>query len=183
MTGIVDRTQDFLNKIRNEFINHQVDQPLTTYIDDTQDVGPNFPPGAKVRTGTEIKARGWCKITSIGSTTGALQSVTVPGIGTQFWISDLVINFRYASWTHGEKWVWPGGAFVNNEWNDLHPQGSVKAILSMQPQRNGVLRLECSVDPDHNDRPGHFIRDRVAPQMISRLDFLTENFTGVSVDT
>jgi hypothetical protein len=180
---VVDRTQDFLNKVRNEFVGYQVEQPLTTYIDNTTEIGPNWPPGSKIRTGNEIKARGWCKIETLASSTGQLQSISVPGIGAQFWLANLTVDFRYQSWTHGERWLWPQGIFVDNVWNDISPQGTIRAILTMQAMRNGVLRLECMVDPNHDDDPGHFIRDRVAPKVVARLDFLAENFTGVHVDS
>ena len=40
MPEIADKTGEFLNKLRNEFVGHQVEQPLTTYIDNTNEVDP-----------------------------------------------------------------------------------------------------------------------------------------------
>ena len=178
--GIVDKTDELIEKIKNEFLNHTVDQPITTYIDETSEHGP---PWARVTTGYKIKAKGWCKAVAIGASTGTLQAIAIPGLGGTFWLANLTLEFRYESWTRGEKWVWPGGIYVGYEWENLHPKGTVKLILGMEPQRNGRLRLECMVDADHDDRPGHFIRDRVAPHFINRIDSIIENYTGVSVET
>jgi hypothetical protein len=104
--------------------------------------------------------------------------------GFQFWKTypTLNLDFRYESWTHGEKRVYPGGAFVDNVWDNVYPQGTIRAVITMEPQKNNQLRLEISVDADHDDRPGHFIRDIVAPSLVNRLDWILENMTNTIVN-
>ena len=182
MTTIV-KTDELLERLKNEFVGYQIEQPLMAYIDNTAitDLGPF----GSVTSGNKIMARGSCKISSLTGHTGEIKLKIDDDDSSQFWKTYPTLNleFRYESWTHGERWLYPGGAFVDNVWDNSYPQGTIRAVFSLQPQQNGKLRLEIAVDPDHDDRPGHFIRDRVAPLLVNKLDWIVENMTNTSVDT
>jgi hypothetical protein len=174
---ITDMTDSAITFLKNQFVGHEVFQPLTTWEDNTKTV--NLPFGS-VTAGNQIKAKGSAKVTSYQSHTGNLQRVTFDNFN--IWIADLVVVFRYTSKTHGEMWYWPGGLFENNVWDDVHPQGDLVVHLTLQ-QSSGAIHLEVRVDPDHDDNPGHFIRDRVAIQTIAKLDAVLEQFTGISINS
>lgn len=178
----VDKTNELLDRVRNEFVGYQIEQPTVTYQDNTTTI--NTPLGT-VRTGNQIKARGSCKVVALTGNSGAFKLKIDDEDGSQYWKTypTMVMDFHYESQTHGERWIWPGGVFSENVWDDIHPKGSIRAIVTMQPQHNGKLHLEITVDPDHDDDPGHFIRDRVAPGLINRLDWILENMTNTAVDT
>src|SRR4051812_46540504 len=107
----VDKTDVLMGRLQNEFVGLQVEQPLTTYIDNTTDTNTPF---GTITSGNQIKARGTCKIASIVSHSGVLKLKIDDEDGSETWKTypTLTIEFRYDSWTHGEKWVWPGGLFV-----------------------------------------------------------------------
>jgi hypothetical protein len=176
------KTDELLGRVNNEFVGYQVEQPLMTYIDNTETTDLII---GSVTSGHKIMARGSCKIVSLTGHTGDIKLKIDDEDASQFWKTYPTLNleFRYESWTHGEKWIYPGGAFVDNVWDNSYPQGTIRAVLSLQPQQNGKLRLEIVVDADHDDRPGHFIRGIVAPALVNRLDWIVENMTNTSVDT
>jgi hypothetical protein len=172
------KTDELLNRVNNEFVGHQVEQPLMTYIDNTS---TNF----GIRSGNRTMVRGSCKVASLSEHSGDIKLKIDDEDGTQYWKTYPTLNFefRYESWTHGEKWIEPAGIFVDNVWDNVYPQGTIRAVITMQPQQNGKLHLEITVDADHDDNPGHFIRDIVAPQLVNRLDWILENMTNTAVDT
>jgi hypothetical protein len=134
------------------------------------------------KSGTEIKAKGWARVSELTSFSGRL--IQDEFRGNRVWITDaLRMVFKYDAWTRGELWAWTAGAsiFTGNEWGDVNPAGQIVAGLSMDFQRNGVLTWSISVDPGHDDRPNNFIKDIVATRLLGTLDNLTENFTGVEI--
>jgi hypothetical protein len=167
---IKDFTNEMIEHLK-AFVGHEVYQPLTVYKDETSD---NL--GFKV--GKELRARGSARINEYQSHTGSIKRISVQNYN--MWFADLKIVYRYTSQTTGETWGYPGGVLLDYPWGDLHPQGTIVATLQLQ-QSSGAVHLEVQVDADHDDNPGWFIRDRVVPQTIGKLDALMENFTGISI--
>ncbi|TXT38610.1 MAG: hypothetical protein FD138_302 [Planctomycetota bacterium] len=170
-----DLTNEAVDFMKQRLPGHEVHQPLKTFQDNTS---TNF---LGVRTGNEIKAKGRAKVSNYISHSGSIKRLQAGNF--TLWITEpfLKITFKYTSQTHGERWIWPGGIFVDNVWNDVHPEGTVTAVLTMIPQQNAVLRLELTVESGNDDRPNNFIKDHVAPQLLGRIDSLLEEFTGKSI--
>jgi hypothetical protein len=53
----------------------------------------------------------------------------------------------------------------------------------MIPTKNAVLRLEISVDPGNADAPNDFVKNRVVPLHLGKLDALLEEFTAKDIDS
>jgi hypothetical protein len=98
------------------------------------------------------------------------------------WAADIVFTIRYKANSHGERWVFPGGAVVDNIWGSVDSAGTIKANLKIKPQTNGVLVLEISVDPDADDRPGNFVKDYIAPLFRDAIDNTLEQFTNTQIN-
>lgn len=171
-----DFTQQLLAFLLNRFVNHEVHQPLMTFIDDTRDI-------LGVRTGSRIMARGSARIDALLSHEGTLKRVQAAHLNV--WLTDpfLKVTFKYVGQTQGETWIEPGGIFVDHPWKNAQPAGIVTAILTLTPQRNSGLRLEVTPDAGHDDRPNNFIKDKVVPQTIGKLDALLEEFTNTIINT
>lgn len=170
---MADRTDDYINHIKMHFVGHQVDQPLMTFEDNTS----STPLG---RVGNQIKAKGWVKIEDLLHHQGSIQQIDLPVAPHVLWVADLVMVFKYKGWTHGERWVWPGGLFVDNVWDSLHPEGTVSIHLKYVPGQNGQMAVSATVNPGHPDRPNRFIAD-LARRTAGHADSLTEGFTGQAV--
>jgi hypothetical protein len=170
---MADRTAEFVDFMKNHFVGFRSDQPLTTFRDNTHSV-------LGVKTGDQIKARGWVQIDSLLHSNGSMIQIDLPVAPFHLWAADVVMVFKYVSQTHGERWVWPGGAFVNNEWDSLHPEGTISIHMTFVPGANGQLGISVTVSPGHDDRANEFIAN-VARGTAGKADSLIETFTGQSV--
>lgn len=155
---------------------YRVDRGLTTFSDHTTNVP------VIGESGYKDKARGSGEIASIDLASGALQRIDaeVPGIPI-LWAADIIFTIRYKANSHGERWAYPGGAWVDDIWGSVNSAGTIKANLKIKPQTNGVLVLEISVDPDADDRPGNFVKDYVAPLFRDAIDNTLEQFTNTQI--
>jgi hypothetical protein len=174
---MADVTNDLVSFLKQRLIGYDVHQPLKTIDRDVTSV----PFGGEV--GSEIKARGSAEITEFVGHIGTLAKIEVGNY--RIWATDphFIFTLRYRGSTGSERRTVPGGAVIDKPWGDIHPKGSLKATLFMRPQHNAELKLEVDVDADHNDRPGHFVRDHVVRKVIDKIDGLLEEFTGVSVNS
>jgi hypothetical protein len=177
MAKVEDKTQEVIPYLQGKLNGYRIDRGLTTFSDHTSDI---WPVG---KSGYEDKARGSGEITSIDLTLGTLQRIDaeVPGIPI-LWAADIIFTIRYKANSHGERWLYPGGAWVDDIWGSVNSAGTIKANLKIKPQTNGVLVLEISVDPDADDRPGNFVKDYVAPLFRDAIDNTLEQFTNTRVD-
>jgi hypothetical protein len=102
-----------------------------TYIDNTETTDLFVD---KLISGHKIMARGSCKVVSLTGYSGDIKKIDDED-GDQLWKAKppLTLDFRYESWTHGEKWVYPGGAFADNVWDNVYPQGTIRAVITMEP--------------------------------------------------
>ena len=98
------------------------------------------------------------------------------------WVADIVFTIRYKANSHGERWVYPGGAWVDDIWGSVDSAGTIKANLKYKPQVSTLLLLEISVDPDADDRPGNFVKDYVAPLFRDVIDNSLEQFIGSQIN-
>jgi hypothetical protein len=173
---VEDYTTQVIEFLKSRFPGHEVFQPLSTWQDNTrEDLG--------VKTGNEIKAKGTSRIGDFVSAEGAFKRIDVANF--TLWVTEphLKFTFRFKSDTHGEKWMWPGGLFAENVWDSVHPEGTITGVLRMIPTKNAVLRLEISVDPGNADAPNDFVKNRVVPLHLGKLDALLEEFTAKDIDS
>lgn len=168
---IRDFTNEMIEHLKAQFVGYEVYQPLTVYKDNTSEHWG-------VKTGTELRARGSAKVNEYQSHSGSIKRVSLQNYN--MWFADLKVVFRYTSITTGETWAYPGGIVIDYPWGELKPQGTIIATLQLQ-QSTGAVHLDVQVDNDHDDNPGYFIRDRVVPLSIGKLDALMESFTGISI--
>lgn len=175
MAKIEDKTGEVTTYLQSKLISYRVDRGLTVFSDDTKSI-------LRVETGSKDRARGSSEITSFDLASGTIQKADfeTPGIPI-IWTADIAFTIRYKANSHGERWVYPGGAFVDNIWGSVDSAGTIKANLKVQPQTNGVLVLDISVDPDADDRPGNFVRDYVAPLFRDAIDNTLEQFTNIQI--
>jgi hypothetical protein len=175
MAIVEDKSAEAITFLQGRIINYRVDRGLTTYADNTKDV-------LGVETGYKDKARGNGEIETVEFLSGSLQRIDAqfPGIPI-LWAADFVFNIRYKANSQAERWVYPGGAFVDRLWNGNTSRGTIKATLSIKPQTNGTLVLDISVDPDADDRPGNFVKEYIAPLFKDAIDNSLEQFTGTTI--
>lgn len=175
MAKIEDKTQEIIPYLQGKLNGYRVDRGLTVFSDDTKSV-------FGVETGSKDSARGSGEIVSIELTSGSLQRIDAEVSGIPIlWAADIIFKIRYKANSHGERWVYPGGAWVDDIWGSVDSAGTIKANLKIKPQTNGVLVLEISVDPDADDRPGNFIKDYVAPLFRDAIDNTLEQFTNTQI--
>lgn len=170
-----DMTDKVIAFLKARFPGFEVVQPLATIEDKTKKI-------AGVKSGSQIKARGSAQAGNLISHEGSLQLLSVAGLNIWFTDPHLKITFSYTSTTHAERWVWPGGAKVDNVWDSLHPAGTITSVLHMKPQKSAILHLETTVHAGNDDRANSFVKDRIVPQMFDKLDALFEEFTKVTVE-
>ncbi|OFC91925.1 hypothetical protein BTGOE4_36230 [Bacillus thuringiensis] len=171
----IDMTTPFADYLGGKMIDSNVDQPLTTWRDSVDGNG----------NGSLLKARGNATIRSEENREGVVKKLIIDeGEEYNLWIFDFKIKFRYESVTHGETWacVLNKCTFVNNDWDEVHPEGTVIATFNSVPSRNLELKLDVYVDPDSDDRPGKFIQERVASKFRDPIALATEDFTGLVID-
>ena len=166
-----DFTNQIIDFIKTRFVGHEVYRGLTTIDRNVNGLG----------IGTELKARGSAKITDFSSFEGSVKRIQVSNY--IFWIADpfFKTTYRYQGQTSAELWTVPGGAIVDHPWGDVHPRGTIISTLVMKLQEQITLHLEYQVDPEHDDRPGHFLRDYVVPLTTDKLELIIEEFTGSPV--
>jgi hypothetical protein len=160
--------------MHDNFVGFHLDQPLTTFQDNTSS---HF----GVTAGSKIMARGSVTIGVILHQDGNISKIDIPVAPFSLWAADVTMVFQYSSQTHGEKWGYPGGIFVDNEWDDLHPGGTVTLHLTFIPGHNGQLGVFVTVQPGHDDRPNNFIKG-VAQATGGQADQLIKSFTGQDID-
>jgi hypothetical protein len=170
---MADKSTQFFQYMKDHFIGFQQDQPLMTFEDNTTS-------RLGITTGDKIKAKGWVKIGEMTHSQGTIQTIDLPVPPHVLWVADLIMVFKYISFTHGERWVYPGGVFVDNVWDSLHPEGTIRLHLTYVPGGNGSMGIAVTVNPGHGDRPNRFITG-VARQTAARADSLIEQFTGQTV--
>jgi hypothetical protein len=176
MAKVEDKTNEVATYLQGKINGYRVDRGLTTFSDNTS---TNF---LGIETGYKDKARGSGEISSIDLASGNLQRIDAEVSGIPIlWAADISFTIRYKANSHGERWVYPGGAWVDNIWGSVDSAGTIKANLRIKPQTNGVLVLEISVDPDADDRPGNFVRDYVAPLFRDAIDNTLEQFTNTQI--
>jgi hypothetical protein len=171
---MADRTADYINHMKAHFTGFQQDQPLMTVEDNTS---VHF----GVRTGNKLMARGSVKIGNMVFNQGTMQSIDLPVAPFVLWVADLTMVFQYQGNTHGERWLFPvPGGFVNNEWDNISPGGTLTLHLKFVPGQNGQMAVSATVEVGHDDRPNNFVKNialgtaRIAAQ-------LTQGFTGQAV--
>lgn len=172
-------TNEVISFLKERLPGFEVHQPMTTFEDNTnKDLLGN-------KYGNRVMAKGYAKVLGFSAATGSVKTVRIPSSDLNLWITDPFLKFTFAftSQTRGERWIEPGGILTDILWGDVHPEGSVTAVLTMAPQKNATLRMEISVDTGNDDRPNRFIKERVAPLLIGRIDTLLEEFTGTSITT
>lgn len=176
MATIEEKSAEVTSFLQGRLIGFRVERGLTTFNDNTRSV-------FGVETGNKDKARGSAEIETINLTSGSLQRIDaqVPGIPI-LWAADIVFTIRYKATSQGERFIFPGDAFVDRLWNGNESRGTIKATLRIQPQTNGVLVLDISVDPDTDDRPGNFVKDFIAPLLRDSIDNSLEQFTNTSIN-
>jgi hypothetical protein len=160
--------------LRSRLLGFRVERGLTTFNDNTR---KNV---LGVRTGNKDKARGSAEIETIDGF-GLFETIPIPGI-SNVWVADIVFTIRYKATSQGERFLFPGDAFVDRLWNGNESRGTIKATLRIQPQTNGSLVLDISVDPDADDRPGNFVKDFIAPLFRDSIDNSLEQFTNTSIN-
>jgi hypothetical protein len=172
MAKVEDKTSEVVPYLQGKLVGYRVDRGLTTFSDNVNDLG----------FGYKDKARGSGEISSIDLASGTIQRFDpeTPGIPI-IWTAEITFTIRYKANSHGERWAYPGGAWVDNIWGSVDSAGTIKANLKVKPQTNGVLVLEISVDPDADDRPGNFVRDYVAPLFRDAIDNTLEQFTNIQI--
>jgi hypothetical protein len=172
MAKIEDKTSEVTPYLQGKLVGYRVDRGLTTFSDNVNDLG----------FGYKDKARGSGEILTIDLVSGTIQRADfeTPGIPI-IWTADITFTLRYKANSHGERWAYPGGALVDNIWGSVDSKGTIKANLKVKPQTNGVLVLDISVDPDHDDRPGNFVKDYVASLFRDAIDNTLEQFTNIQI--
>ncbi len=177
MAKIEDKTQEVIPYLQGRLNGYRVDKGLTIFSDNRS---TNF---LGIETGYTDRARGSGEIVSIDLASGSLQRIDAEVAGIPIlWAADIAFTIRYKANSHGERWVYPGGAWVDDIWGSADSAGTIKANLKIQPQTNGTLVLEISVDPDADDRPGNFIKDYVAPLFRDAIDNTLEQFTNTQIN-
>ncbi|WP_342762077.1 hypothetical protein [Bacillus sp. BR3(2024)] len=167
-----------VEKLNSQLVNKSVEQPLMTYQDNT-----SRDPITRSEVGNKIKARGSATIESFVNHEGEFEKITLPN-GQNFWYANnLKVTYKYTSSTHGERWIYPGGVFVDNVWNELHPTGTVTFIFNLEVQKNGTIGLNVTIDAGHEDRPGHFVRDHVVVHFRQNAIKAFQDYTGVEISS
>jgi hypothetical protein len=169
-----DRTADYISHMKAHFTGFQQDQSLMT-VDDNTSV--HF----GVRTGDKLMARGSVQIGEMVFNQGTLQVIALPVAPFSLVVADLTMIFHYKGNTHGERWVFPvPGGFVNNEWDNISPEGTLTIHLKYVPGQNGQMAVSATVQSGHDDRPNNFVKN-LALGTAGTAAQLTQGFTGQSV--
>jgi hypothetical protein len=168
-----DRTADFFKFMKDHFVGFSRDQPLTVFQDNTSS---NY----GVTAGNKIMAKGSVTIGDVIHQDGNISVIDIPVAPFHLWAADVVMVFSYSSQTHGEKWLYPGGIFVDNVWDNLHPGGTISLHLTFVPGGNGQLGVAVTVNPGNPDDPNNFIKGLVLGTG-QQADQLINSFTGQNV--
>ncbi|PPK77492.1 hypothetical protein BXY41_11630 [Lacrimispora xylanisolvens] len=166
-------TKEFVDFMNSKILNASVKKDLTTYKENLDRFG----------NGNKIMAKGEGHIEKFVANNGYVKKILIEN-KYYLWYFDLDISYQYTSTTHGEYWACALGkcTFLNNEWGSVHPKGIMKARFVAEPSKNLQVKLEIQVDPDHNDNPGHFVRDRVIPLFREQVMNAAEEFTGLIIE-
>jgi hypothetical protein len=156
---MIDKFKEHLN---TQLVDKKFEQDLTTWQDNTENQFGQ-------RIGNQIKARGWAKIDKITEIEGKLIKKHYPDdpdagiVAFDVWKGDLKITMDWSSFTHGERWVWPGGAKVDNVWDSLHPKGKAVVTVSITPQGAVIKDWKVTVSSyaGNNDRANEFVSERL----------------------
>lgn len=149
-------TEHLIEHLKRHFVGNRVKQPLMTFIDQRNDLG----------IGNKIMARGEATITEFLSHDGIIEKESI--FNGSAYRADLKLTFKYAGQTHGERWLYPGGVFVDNVWDSLHPTGEIKFHIRADQSSNWTVSItNMTFGAIHEDRPNRFVRDHVASKFIN----------------
>ncbi|MCT7969005.1 hypothetical protein NG799_22080 [Laspinema sp. D1] len=175
MAKIEDKTQAVIPYLKGKLNGYRVDKGLTIFSDKRSTT-------LGITTGYTDRARGSGEIVSIDLASGSLHRIDAEVAGIPIiWAADITFTLRYKANSHGERWVYPGGAWVDNIWGSANSAGTIKATLKFKPQSPAVLVLDIQVDPDADNRPGNFVKDYIAPLFRDAIDNALEQFTNLQI--
>lgn len=171
---MADRTNEFIQFVNSRVVGRTVSQGFMTFKDQRDRFG----------NGYKIDADGEATIHTCTGTEGKAEKLDIAGHPEyNVWHCDLKLTYRYKSTTHGNKQIYALGKMTGEhpEWKSLHPNGTIIVSYISLPGDQLRITVQFFVDADHDDNPGHFVRDHVVTHFRSLFKQFGQEFTGTSI--
>jgi hypothetical protein len=173
MKLVANRTNAFIDYVNSRVVGRRVDQGYMTFIDHVRE-----------GVGYKIDATGDATIHTCTASEGHAEKLEVPGRPEfNIWDCNLKFTYRYNSNTKGNKQIFAFGGMTGEhvEWGNLSPEGTVMVTYISIPGDQARITFQFLVDADHEDNPGHFIRDHVVTHFKSLFIQFGQEFTGTTI--